>query len=287
MLAEELGEDGLIERLTSQLEQKGNVQVGPGDDCAVMDGGLLLKTDCVVEGIHYLPEEVAERVGWKAMARVVSDFVAMGGVPEALMVTLALAEGYQVEWLEGLYRGMQKCAERYDFSIVGGETSRLPKGMIISIAGTGRTIAGSAILRSGAQSGDVVFVTGCLGGSLEGWHLDFEPRLELMQWLIERYRPTAMMDISDGLGKDLPRLARASGLGFELDFSQVPCRKGATLEQALGDGEDYELLFTLAPEDADKLLRDRQWLEFSAGFTRVGAMSEFSGQTLTGGWEHF
>ncbi len=295
MNVKDIGEDRLIERLVSGLAQRGEVIVGPGDDCAVLEGGVLLKTDCVVEGVHFLASEDARRVGWKAVARVVSDFVSMGGRPQALLVTLAISEQHRVDWLEALYAGMQSCAERYDCSIVGGETSSLPAGAVISVAGTGYLASEQPLLRSTAAAGDAVFVTGRLGGSLAGWHLDFQPRLENMLWLLEHYRPSAMMDLSDGLAKDLARLAKASGLDYELDLSKLPCMEGASLEQALGDGEDYELLLTLPEEQAGRLIRDKGWLSLPAPFTKIGVMCE-KGEgggreqgrgNLAGGWEHF
>ncbi len=288
MTVKDLGEDGLIERLVAQLKQGNTVEVGPGDDCAVLAGGVLLKTDCVVEGVHFLPQEDGERVGWKAVARVVSDFVAMGGRPEAMLITLALEESsYTVEWLEALYRGMQRCASVYDFSIVGGETSKLPVGLMISVAGMGKVIGAEAVLRSTGQEGDAVMVTGNLGGSMEGWHLDFQPRMENMRWLVTHYNPTSMMDISDGLGKDLPRLAKASGLSYELDYSKVPCHHGVLVQQAIEDGEDYELLFTLPRDQADQLMRDKSWLNLPAGFTKIGSLCLKGDEGLSGGWEHF
>ena len=295
MNVRDIGENRLIERLVSGLAQRSEVIVGPGDDCALLEGGVLLKTDCVVEGVHFLPNEDAQRVGWKAVARVVSDFISMGGRPQALLVTLAISEQHSVDWLEALYAGMQSCAEQYACSIVGGETSSLPAGAVISVAGTGYLASEWPLLRSTSAAGDAVFVTGRLGGSLAGWHLDFQPRMENMLWLLERYRPTAMMDLSDGLAKDLPRLAKASGLDYELDLSKLPCTQGASLEQALGDGEDYELLFTLPEEQADQLIRDKGWLSLPAPFTKIGVMCE-QGEVdsreqgsgnLAGGWEHF
>jgi thiamine-monophosphate kinase len=290
----ELGEDPLVERLTRLLATGNQVVVGPGDDCAVVAGGRrgeleLLKTDCLVEGVHYTLDAPAGQVGWKAVARVLSDFAAMGGEPRHLMITVALPREREVAWLEQLYRGMNKCAVRYGAAIVGGETSSVPPGApgMISVAGTGTGTRRRIVLRSGGRPGDMIFVTGRLGGSLGGRHLRFEPRLREARWLTERFRIHAMMDLSDGLAKDLPRLARASSCGYLLDRGAIPRHRGAGVEEALSDGEDYELLFTVSRRTTKRLqeswLRAFPKLKLSCVGTLVGGGTG----DLTGGWDHF
>ena len=210
----ELGEDPLVDRLTGLLTAGTKVVVGPGDDCAVVAGagrGMvdLLKTDCLVEGVHYTSDAPAGQVGWKAVARVVSDFAAMGAEPRHLLITIALPPEREVTWVEKLYRGMDKCAVQFGAAIVGGETSSLPPGTpgMISVAATGTAPRRRIVLRSGGRAGDAIFVTGRLGGSLSGRHLKFVPRVCEALWLSDRFRILAMMDLSDGLAKDLPRLA--------------------------------------------------------------------------------
>lgn len=286
-------EDSLISAITEQLEQRPDVLVGPGDDCAVVElpsGDLqLLKTDCVVESVHFLSEEQAHRVGWKAIARVVSDITAMGGTPQAFVVTLVLRPDTAVEWVEELYRGMQRCANSFQLSIVGGETSSAPAGSsnVISVAGTGHVAKGDSVLRSTSSAGDIIFVTGLLGGSIAGKHLDFTPRMEESKWLVKHCKPTAMMDLSDGLAKDLPRLARLSNLGHQLDLSRIPCSPGCSTQQALSDGEDYELLFTVSQQLAEQLRTD--WPKNLTPITAIGKMTEASdsNEKLDGGWDHF
>ena len=293
MNVSDLGEDPLIQRITAGLPQQANVIVGPGDDCAVIERNhthdSLLKTDCIVEHVHFLPDTEAERIGWKAVARVVSDFAAMGGLPESLLITLVIPPETETSWVESLYSGMQCCAEFYDFSIVGGETSSTTSGSpaMISIAGTGLVEKGQAILRSTAQDGDLIFVTGKLGGSIQGKHLDFHPRIEQARWLAEHFRPSAMMDLSDGVAKDLPRLAQASKLGFQLDTAKLPCSDGSTTENALNDGEDFELLFTLSAEHAEHLATIWHQHYPDIPLTCVGCMTRDESQELHGGWDHF
>jgi len=284
----DLGEDGLIARLCAGLPGRDDLVVGPGDDCAVVGRGdrlTLLKTDAVVAGVHFLPEEAALRVGWKAVARVLSDFAAMGGRPGEFLVTLALAPEVEVAWVSALYDGMKACLEKHGGIIVGGETTSLPAGTptMISVAGTGVVARKSLVTRSGGQAGDAVYVTGTLGGSIRGKHLDFTPRLTEAQWLADQFKITAMMDLSDGLAKDLPRLAAMSGVGFEIDREALPLAQGMGIAQALGDGEDYELLVTSREEIGER------WRERFPELllTKVGYLVAGKGEALDGGWDHF
>lgn len=247
----ELGETALIERLTRHLRNGPEVRAGVGDDCAVIGGARaarwdLLKTDCVVEGVHFTPEEDRTRVGWKALCRALSDVAAMSGVPAQALVTVAAQPSTEVAQLLALYRGLEKAARRFGVSIVGGETSRSPGPLFISVALTGWVERARCVRRSGGKQGDAIYVTGRLGGSRAGKHLDFTPRLVEARWLTEGHRISAMMDLSDGLASDVPKLARASGCGFELWEEAIPCTRGCTLAEAQCGGEDYELLFTVA-----------------------------------------
>lgn len=290
----DIGEDALIDRLVGLLPRDPNPAAGPGDDCAVIDHDptspslLLLKTDALVENVHFLPGAPARAVGWKAAARVVSDFAAMGGHPEHFLITLALPPDTAVAWVEDLYRGMGDCLEKFGGFLAGGETSSVPGGSaaVISIAATGSVLRDRLVLRSTAKPGDGLFVTGMLGGSIHGKHLDFTPRIEVADWLVENFKPTAMMDLSDGLAKDLPRLAAASGCGFMIDESSLPLTPGCTPAQALGDGEDFELLFAIETGRVSELLD--AWPFRDLPLTRMGELTEFQGGgSLSGGWDHF
>ena len=292
----DIGEDALIDRLIGLVPRDPNAAAGPGDDCAVIDPGansptlLLLKTDALAEHIHFLPSAPARAVGWKAAARVVSDFAAMGGRPERFLITLALPAATMVGWVEDLYRGIGDCLEQFGGVLAGGETSGVPVGStaVISIAATGTVQREHVVMRSTANVGDVVLVTGWLGGSIAGKHLSFTPRCTEAHWLVSNYKPTAMMDLSDGLGKDLPRLAAASGCEFTLDRSALPLTPGSSPAQAVGDGEDYELLITIEPERVAGLLA--AWAERfpELPMTVIGELVKAgAGERLAGGWEHF
>ena len=288
----QLGEDALVERLTGLLRSGDGVVLGPGDDCAVVEGVgedcvEVLKTDCLVEGVHYLPEAPGRKVGWKAVARVISDFAAMGAEPRHLLVTVALPPECKVAWVEELYGGMDDCAVRFAAVVVGGETTSLPSGapVLISVAGSGRVERDAWVPRGGGRPGDGLFVTGRLGGSITGKHLEFVPRLREARWLVQNVSVRAMMDLSDGLGKDLPRLAKACACGFVLDREALPCNEGCSAQEAIGDGEDYELLIAgdIGPDEMGKWAAEFPDLEL----TRIGELCEGEAVALEGGWEHF
>ena len=288
----DIGEDALIARLVGLVPRSENPAAGPGDDCAVIDHGgptlQLLKTDALVEHVHFLPSAPARAVGWKAVARVVSDFAAMGGKPEQFLITLALPPETAIEWVEELYRGIGDCLRAFGGLLAGGETSSVPSGSaaVISVAATGSVAREQLVLRSTGKPGDAVMVTGNLGGSIHGKHLDFTPRLCEVAWLTATFKPTAMMDLSDGLAKDLTRLAAASGCGFTLDETVLPLTPGCTPAQALTDGEDFEILFTLEAERVTELLD--AWPFPELPLTCIGQLVKSGeGTSLTGGWDHF
>lgn len=285
-----MGEDAVLARLLPLLTRNDALLTGAGDDCAVTardaTWDTLLKTDVVVEGVHFTRETPPELIGRKALARAVSDIAAMGGLPEHALVTLLVHRERPVGLPEGLYRGMGELASRFRISIAGGETSALPfDGLIVNIALTGRVEHGKAYLRSGGRAGDLLFVSGRLGGSFEsGRHLSFEPRVALARALRQAgIDPTAMMDLSDGLATDLPRLAAACGCGFRLCPESLPCHEGCSTEQALQDGEDYELLFSLPPERAQRLADFRS----DCPVTCIGQLTEKGCSDLGSGWQHF
>jgi thiamine-monophosphate kinase len=266
-----MNEFDLIQRLTRSLPTNKSVVVGPGDDCAVLDFGLpdrllLFKTDAIVEGIHFPPDTPAEKIGHKALGRCLSDVAAMAGTPTAALVTLALPRNFEPEFVEAIYSGMSALARRHDVAIVGGETTTNPERILISIALLGSVPRGKSVLRSGAEVGDAIFVSGELGGSLKGKHLEFEPRLSEARWLTQNFSIHAMLDVSDGLAGDLRHILKASRVGAQLHSSAIPisreARRTAKAESstktpllaALTDGEDFELLFTVASKDAVPLL---------------------------------
>ncbi len=266
-----MNEFELIARLTQSLPTNETVVTGAGDDCAVLDLGvpeklILFKTDAVVEGVHFTRETPPEKIGHKALARCLSDIAAMAGTPTAALVTVALPKEFNADFIAQIYDGLNALAKKYSVAMVGGETTTNPERILISISMLGTVSRGKQVLRSGAKVGDAIFVTGELGGSLAGKHLDFEPRLEEARWLAEHFSLHALMDLSDGLAGDLRHIVNTSKVGAMLLKSALPIAREARLRAkgssaakpavlaALTDGEDFELLFTLAGKDAVKLL---------------------------------
>jgi len=260
-----MNEFELIQRLTRSLPTNPAVVTGAGDDCAVLDLGvpdhlILFKTDAVVEGFHFTRETPPEKIGRKALARCLSDIAAMAGTPTAALVTLGLPEAFDADFVGKIYTGLNALAEQHQVAVVGGETTTNPGGLLVSIALLGLVGRGKQILRGGAKPGDAIFVTGELGGSLAGRHLDFAPRLAEARWLADHFHIHAMLDVSDGLAGDLRHILAAGKLGAEILKSALPVSPGAGPKPAalaaLTDGEDFELLFTVASRDAVKLLDD-------------------------------
>jgi thiamine-monophosphate kinase len=244
----------------------------------------------VVEDVHFKRSADPASVGWKAMMRPLSDFAAMSGVPQFALITLMLPPQATLAWVKKVYQGMSRAAAKFDVAIVGGETSRAPKVVAISVSVSGFVEPNRRVLRSGGRAGDDLFVTGRLGGSIRGRHLRFLPRIEESRWLTKNFSIRAMMDLSDGLGTDLPRLAKASGLQFELDVAKLPRSRAATIKQAISDGEDYELLFAVAPKDSARLLAlwRKQFPRLS--LTQIGRLipkSKGRGTKLQRGYVHF
>ncbi|RFC46065.1 MAG: thiamine-monophosphate kinase [Verrucomicrobia bacterium] len=296
----DLGEDAVVRALTALLpEAVQSVPLGPGDDCAAVaiagsDEVELLKADSVVEGVHFLAGEDMRRVGWKALCRAISDIAAMGGLPLHALVTIAAAPSMQMLDLLAFYEGITKAAASHGISIVGGETGKTTGPLVCSIFLTGKVRASECVTRGGGRPGDVLFVTGLFGGSLaSGRHLDFKPRLEEGRWLATHHFRSAMMDVSDGLAADLPRLALASKCGVSLAPERLPRHAGCSVEEALCEGEDFELLLAVPAQKVEGLKRDWRRAFPLVCLTDIGSLTEAdkgctpSGIFTKGGYDHF
>lgn len=215
-----------------------------GDDCAIVPAprgpDILLKADLSIEGVHFTRELAADAIGARAIARCLSDIAASGGTPLYCLLSLVLAPWTDEKWLDAFYRGVYKLLRKTKTELAGGDISHADQ-FVCDVVLCGSAPKGKALRRSGAGPGDALYVSGPLGG----WRNKsiVTPRLEFGRKLIGV--ATACMDISDGLALDLHRLCKASGVAAELDT--IPLLKGATLDQALHDGEDYELLYTAPP----------------------------------------
>jgi thiamine-monophosphate kinase len=328
-------EDELTGALRTILSDKvPGLRVGPGDDAALVDFDSaleILTADLLVEGVHFTLETTSPRdLGYKSLTVNVSDVAAMGGRPRYGLVSLAIPERIDMPWVIELYGGLRDAAGRYGMAVVGGDLSRADE-TVISVAVTGEVAKNRAVTRSGARPGDRVVVTGSLGAAAAGLRLSEADRdeirealgTELGRSLLEAIaRPVArvdegetlaaagaaaMIDLSDGLAKDLHRLCRESQVGARIDLMSVPVANGLkevenllgvdALELAMEGGEDYELLATLAPE-AIRGVASRIAERFGTSVTEIGEIVEGTGVTAVDvdrrerplepkGWDHF
>jgi thiamine-monophosphate kinase len=259
--------------LKSRLPAHPQVVLGPGDDAALLrlaGGGCLVTVDVLSDGVDFQLDRVdPRRAGRKCLAVNLSDIAAMAARPVAAAIGLVLPRQGALDLAIALYEGLLPLAEKYGVAIAGGDVNTWDGPLAVSVTVLGEPTTRGPLCRGGAQVGDEVLVTGALGGSILGHHLDFEPRVSEALLLHERYVLHAGMDISDGLTLDLSRLAAESGKGAAIRPEDVPIAPAAEawarqladgstpLEHALADGEDFELLFTAPPDEARRLLADQ------------------------------
>jgi len=303
-----LAELQLIRRIRALSSSRNPaVRVGIGDDCAVLHvpagHEMIVTTDFSLEGRHFRRDwHSAQSAGHRCLMRGLSDVAAMGGRPLAAFLSIALPKGFDINWLDGFMEGFGALAGRFRVELAGGDTSEAPGAEILAdVMVVGAVKQGRALLRSGAQPGDGIYVTGSLGGSAveleemrigrnrrESGPQSFpEPRVTVGLALARRGIATSCMDLSDGLSTDLRHLCEASGGGAEVNGVAIPVAVGATMEQAMHGGEDYELLFTA--RSGVKVPRRIAGI----GVTWIGKVVAASGvrvdgsELMAGGWEHF
>jgi thiamine-monophosphate kinase len=275
-------EDAWIAAVAKRFPASGRVLVGIGDDvAAVRLGGrvAVLKTDTIVDGVDVrLSECGPEAAGRKAVAVCASDLAAAGALPTAVVASVTLPRGASFESFEAISAGIARGARECGADVVGGDTGVADGPLVVAIAMLGEPGAMGVLTRRGARPGDALSVTGPLGGSILGRHLSFRPRLDASGALVERGIPHAMMDLSDGLLADLPRLARASGCGADVEAERVPIHDdarrlpggGDALAHALGDGEDFELLVA---HEALSEERERDLAAAGVALVRIGTVT--------------
>jgi thiamine-monophosphate kinase len=258
----------LIHWIRGRQQAGGNVVLPASDDLGILkfDAGdlVLVGIDQVLDGVHFDSKVHApDLIGRKVMNRNLSDCAAMACLPVAAVVSVALPKGTPVDFIKAIYVGMQEAGEAFDCRIVGGDTGAWDQRLAISVAILGRSAGIAPVHRSGAKPGDHVYVTGPLGGSILGRHLAFTPRVREARDLATGYKITAMIDISDGLSRDLAHICEESGVGaiidadripVHADVSRLPASKLSPLDHALNDGEDHELCFT-SPDDIPAAIR--------------------------------
>jgi thiamine-monophosphate kinase len=325
-------EDSILRKIadsfqSSQGQGAGHsVALGIGDDAALFrpkpGHEIILTCDWFLEGTHFLREKhPPDAVGWKCLARAVSDVAAMGGTPRCFLLSLALPETHTGRWLDLFLGGMRRASRKFQCALAGGDTTRRDE-ILINITVVAEVRAGTAVLRSGARADDILYVSGRLGEAELGLqivrrsqgaaraknpltrkHLYPEPRLALGQWLLKKGLATAMIDLSDGLSSDLPRLCAASGVGALLERAKIPQVQSPhlalkhghdPLQLALHGGDDYELLFTVPPRKAKLLPKTFRGVHL----TPIGKITRNRGllvleanaratQFTPGGWDPF
>ena len=301
------------------------IRLGIGDDAALSfprrGYETVLTCDWFLEGTHFLRNKhPADSVGWKCLARAVSDIAAMGAEPRCFLLSMAVPGSYTGRWLNEFLAGLRRAARKFNCPLAGGDTTRRNE-VLLNVTVVGEIVSGRALLRSGARPGDIVYVSGRLGEAEMGLqlirskrhitnsnpavrkHLYPEPRIALGRWLADRRIATSMMDLSDGLSTDLPRLCRASGVGARLHASRIPAvkqpnRPGAknvdAIDFALKGGDDYELLFTVRPSKARQVPHTFQGVPLTAmgeiTRERILTLVRQDGQKRPlprGGWDPF
>ncbi|MEQ9461447.1 MAG: thiamine-phosphate kinase [Phycisphaeraceae bacterium] len=257
----QLSEQRLLAWIASRYQKQSGVILGPGDDMAILESGrgpLLIAADPVIEGVHVSRGTDPRKTGTKAVKRNLSDVAAMGALPKSVVSCVVFNQAWSESAAKQLLEGIDETASAYACSVVGGDISIHGGPTVVVITLLADTGGVEPLRRSTANAGDHVYVSGLLGGSQaehEGWtgHLDFTPRVTLGRTLASNadLRPTAMMDLSDGLAMDLPRMLAASGgLGATIELDRLPLNPAISgssdpgWKSALGDGEDYELLLT-------------------------------------------
>ncbi|MBL7777371.1 MAG: thiamine-phosphate kinase [Chitinophagales bacterium] len=334
----QLGEFALIDHITQKFSlQNSSSTHGVGDDAAVITPTtgkqLVVTTDLMAEGIHFdLMYTPLKHLGYKAVVVNISDIYAMNAEPKQITVSLALSSKFTVEAVEELYEGIRLACKNYKVDLVGGDTTSSYSGLVVSITAIGEVAPEELVYRSGAQVGDLICVTGDLGAAYLGLqilerekriyleHPDVQPELEKSQYLIERQlkpearkdvirflkdndlKPTAMLDVSDGLSSDVMHICKMSKVGCVITEATVPVSEPAyqtalefnidPITCALSGGEDYELLFTIRPEDETKLNGEDTFsvigeitdtLQGTRLLTKGGNYHQLTAQ----GWKHF
>jgi thiamine-monophosphate kinase len=321
-------ENELIRRIrvaaSSSTQQDSAIRLGIGDDAALFSPRrgyeTILTCDWFLEGTHFLRDKhPADSVGWKCLARAVSDIAAMGGKPRCFLLSLAIPGTLTGRWMNEFLAGLRRAARKFKCPLAGGDTTRR-REILVNVTVVGEVRSGHALRRSGAQPGDVIYVSGRLGEAELGLqrlrgktrirkndpalrkHLYPEPRIALGRWLTDHRIATAMMDLSDGLSTDLPRLCAASKVGARLDASRIPAVTGSNLSRgkinaldlAMNGGDDYELLFTVRPNKAVQPPRAFQGIPLTAVGTITRERSlmlirpDRAGTYLkAGGWDPF
>jgi thiamine-monophosphate kinase len=276
-----MAERDFIRWIREQTRLHADMIIPPGDDCGCLiwtDSNLLVTTDMLLEGSCFLREAGPQRIGRKAMSVNLSDIAAMAAIPVAAVVSVGFPHDLSEAWARACFTALQQQASRFDTIILGGDTNAWNGPICINVTLFGKPSVRGAVRRSGAKPGDALLVTGELGGSILGHHLDFTPRVAEAQLLQSVINLHAMIDLSDGLATDVHHLCNESGCGVEIWADHLPIRGvvdqlqdgRSPVDHALNDGEDFELLFACSHDDAQKLLQTQPLNPFGVNLSHIG-----------------
>lgn len=271
-------EKQLLDWIPDRFQQGQEIVIGPGDDCAVLHFGLkkyyLMAVDQLTADTHYFADSASpSQIAKKLLHRNISDIAAMGGQPAHALLAMSIVPGKHKNWFQAFFRTMAEEAKKWNISICGGDIASTESGKDSSaLTITGWVEKKALCVRSGARSRHILYATGCFGKAFEtNHHLEFTPRLEEARFLAGYFTNT-MIDVSDGLLLDAARIAESSKIGLILDTDKIPARNNATLEEALTDGEDYELLFTVPADKAEDL--EKKWPFKNTPLTAIGKFTK-------------
>ena len=301
------GEFDYINWIRGQTQDRDSVPIGIGDDAAAVRipsaDDCLVAVDMLMEGTHFtIPAASADQIGRKALAVNLSDIAAMAGRPQFALVSVALNRRHGSDFAQNLFAGLKQLADEFDVALIGGDTNIWDGPLVISVTVMGETTGSGPITRSGAKEGDWIFTTGRFGGSLVGKQFTFQPRVHEALELHQAVALHAMIDVSDGLAADLLHILDESKVGAVLNANAVPISAAAQaaddgrspLAHALADGEDFELLFTVAANEGQRLIDNSP---IKVELAKIGEIAEAGTRVLIDqagqrlpltrtGWEH-
>lgn len=292
-----MSEFEIIQSIMAKTRAHPSVEIGPGDDCAVIKelaDKSLVTSDTLMDGSHFiLSEHSPENIAHKAVCANLSDIAAMGGTPDYMVMSLCLPKTISNDFCDRFFDKVFELCKTYDFGLAGGDTNSWQGPLVISITLVGRPHAKGPVLRSQAQPDDEIFVTGRLGGSIQGHHYQFTPRISLARQLLDMCSINSMIDLSDGLGGDLRHIMQASGVGAKLYKDKLParqCLEGLSREEQishiLSDGEDFELCFTLTRSEAKKIEGWNCLFKIGIITASPGLFWQDGGEIAARGFEH-